>query len=186
MCFSFGVSLATGVVSWVVSITVLLKCHALRAEATHLLLFSSMQFADALLWRSKFERNSLNAATTSFLVPLLLSAQLLYNAFRVDHTLAYIAAAAYSVYIFVRSHGTYSTAACGRWGSPVWAGHELSRMELWVFVVLVTLPKWHLTVGGIVFVEVVRRLVCGGFGSMWCALACVFSVVLSVKCASQR
>ena len=187
MCFSFEVSLVTGVLSWCIGIAVILRCPSLRGDAVHLLVFSSMQFADAALWKSNFEENALNGTTTSVVVPSLLSAQLFLNAWRSRDTswglpLA-TASLVYSSTLFWRLRGRYSRAACGPLGSPVWGNTEISRRDLWTFVLLVTLPDWRWALGGIVFVEVVQRVFCGGYGSMWCALACVCAVALAARCA---
>ena len=55
MCFSFEVSLATGLFSWSIGLFLLTKklTKQARLNVYFLLIFSSMQFADAILWYNK-------------------------------------------------------------------------------------------------------------------------------------
>ena len=59
MCFSFEVSLGTGFMSWIIAFY-LLKTKNLsllqKQQLVFLLIFSSMQFADAILWYIKMEK----------------------------------------------------------------------------------------------------------------------------------
>ena len=53
MCFSFEVSLATGLFSWSIGLFLLTKKLTKQACLNVSLIFSSMQFADAILWYNK-------------------------------------------------------------------------------------------------------------------------------------
>ena len=81
MCFSFEVSLGTGLFSWCIGLFLLSKklTKQARLKVYFLLIFSSMQFADAILWYNKMRRNNINYYTTSVLVPLILAIQILFN-----------------------------------------------------------------------------------------------------------
>ena len=81
MCFSFEVSLGTGLFSWCIGLFLLTKKlpEKIRGNIYFLLIFSSIQFADAILWYNKMRRNNINYYTSSVLVPLILAIQILFN-----------------------------------------------------------------------------------------------------------
>ena len=83
MCFSFEVSLGTFLFSWGVSFYLLRKnlTKYQRQNVIFLMIFSSMQIPDAILWYNKMKKNKINLYTTSYLIPFLLSLQLVYNNF---------------------------------------------------------------------------------------------------------
>ena len=85
-----------------------------------------MQIADAILWYNKMKKNKINLYTTSYLIPLLLSLQLIYNNFirlESNETLDTIVRliTLYGIYrMFIRYRG-YSTASCDSYfSSPIW------------------------------------------------------------------
>ena len=77
MCFSFKVSLATFIFSWSSCIYLLNKglSDNHRKSVVFLMIFSSMQAVDAILWYTGIKRNRVNYLTTSVLIPLILSLQ---------------------------------------------------------------------------------------------------------------
>ena len=83
MCFSFEISIGTFIFSWSICFYLLNKKleKYQRQNTISLLIFSSMQLADAILWYSGMKRNNINYIVTSFLIPFLLSLQLYYNVF---------------------------------------------------------------------------------------------------------
>ena len=83
MCFSFKVSLATFVFSWSSCIYLLNKglTDKNRKSVIFLMIFSSMQASDAILWYTGVKKNIVNYLTTSALIPIILSLQVLYNVF---------------------------------------------------------------------------------------------------------
>ena len=58
MCFSFEVSIATFIISWTISFYLLSKklTRNQKDSVILLLLFSSIQFVDAILWYIKMEK----------------------------------------------------------------------------------------------------------------------------------
>ena len=80
MCFSFQASIGTFIVSWSISIYLLNK--KLTSDQRHnvimLMIFSSMQALDAILWYVKMKKNVINYIITSFAIPLVLLLQLYY------------------------------------------------------------------------------------------------------------
>ena len=67
MCFSLEVSLITGLVSWTIGLYLLLSNKARYDDKYYnvifLMIFSSIQFADAILWYNN-EKNNINYYTT--------------------------------------------------------------------------------------------------------------------------
>jgi len=84
MCFNFEISLGTFVFSWT-SALYLLKTKTLTKTQNHnlifLIIFSTVQLLDAILWWNKMKRNDINFFVTSYLIPIVLSAQIVYNIF---------------------------------------------------------------------------------------------------------
>ena len=82
MCFSFEVSLGTFAFSWSSAIY-LLKTKTFTKtqyqQIVFLMIFSTIQLLDAILWWNKMKRNEINFFVTSYLIPLVLSAQMFYN-----------------------------------------------------------------------------------------------------------
>ena len=82
MCFSFEVSLGTFAFSWS-SALYLLQTKTLTKAAYHniikLLIFSTVQLLDAILWWNKMKRNETNFFVTSYLIPFTLATQIVYN-----------------------------------------------------------------------------------------------------------
>ena len=77
--FQFEVSLATGLFSWSIGLFLLTKKlpEKIRGNIYFLLIFSSIQFADAILWYNKMRRNNLNYYITSLIIPAILSGQII-------------------------------------------------------------------------------------------------------------
>ena len=86
MCFSFEVSITTFLVSWGISIYLLQQ--DLTNEQYHnvifLMIFSSMQLVDAILWATDMKKDWINYFVTSFLIPFILSLQIIFNIFFIN------------------------------------------------------------------------------------------------------
>ena len=143
MCFSFEVSLATGIFSWGAGFY-LLNNRNLSISQKHdvifLLLFSSMQFIDAILWYIKMEKNWVNFILTSFFIPLILIAQAVYNIYyrnNISHPLIDIVFIAGIIYLFRKFHGYSSSMECNRLSSPVWGSNELSIWEIMLYATFI-------------------------------------------------
>jgi hypothetical protein len=180
--FSFEVSLGTFVFSWS-SALYLLKTKTLSTYARHdiikLLIFSSMQLLDAILWWNKMRRNNINYVVTSYLIPTVLVAQIIYNIYfrnNIDNLYLNIFTAIYVIYLFLRFHG-YSNSVCDNYfSSPIWGGKELTYLELVTFLILSVFPNWNLILVGMVAAPVMLHIFKGGYGSLWCAFANVFTL----------
>ena len=173
MCFSFEVSLGTGLVSWI-SALYLLKTKTLtisqKQQLVFLLIFSSMQYADAILWYIKMKKNNVNYIVTSIIIPLILSLQLIYKVYfvnKINNIYINIFIVLFVIYWFWKLNG-YSVSSCKKKiESPIWGNNEITLIELILFTAIIAYP--HLCFAFIV--PLVVLLVGGGYGSMYCALA---------------
>ena len=86
MCFSFRVSIGTFIVSWGISLYLLSKklTKKQRQNVIFLMIFSSMQLADAVLWLIKMKKNTINFVITTFIIPFILFLQLFYNLYVIN------------------------------------------------------------------------------------------------------
>ena len=179
MCFSFEVSLGTFLFSWGVSLYLLRKnlTKYQRQNVIFLMIFSSMQIADAILWYNKMKKNKINLYTTSYLIPFLLSLQLIYNNFirlESNETLDTIVRliTIYFVYSMFARGGKYSTASCDSYfSSPIWGGEEIKFYVLFIFSLLVGYPNYEIIIFWIMTLLVSQFITNSGYGSMWCAIA---------------
>jgi len=177
MCFSFEISLLTGIFSWSVAFYLLKKPLTIRQRQNVILLliFSSIQFADAILWYIKMKKNNINYVVTSLIIPIILSLQIIYNIYvrnNINNTYVNIFMFIYILYLFVRFNG-YSTSLCSnKLSSPIWASNELKLWELIIFAYLLTYPQIHY----IILVLLIPLLFAGAYGSMWCAIANIIAV----------
>jgi hypothetical protein len=179
MCFSFEVSLGTFLFPWSVSFYLLRKnlTKYQRQNVIFLMIFSSMQIPDAILWYNKMKKNKINLYITSYLIPFLLSLQLIYNNFiRLEsyETLDTIVRlmTLYSIYYnFIRYRG-YSIASCDSYfSSPIWGSKELEWYILLIFGLLITYPHYDRALIGLLSLIVLQLITNSGYGSMWCAIA---------------
>ena len=179
MCFSFEVSLGTFLFSWGVSFYLLRKnlTKYQRQNVIFLMIFSSMQIPDAILWYNKMKKNKINLYTTSYLIPFLLSLQLVYNNFiRLEsyETLDIIVRlmTLYSIYYnFIRYKG-YSVASCDSYfSSPIWGGKEIEFHTILWFSFLIFYPHYDRAIVGLLSLIVLQFITKSGYGSMWCAIA---------------
>jgi hypothetical protein len=177
MCFSFEVSLGTFVFSWSVALY-LLHTKTLPTYAHHnlikLLIISTVQLLDAILWWNKMKRNSINYIITSYLIPIVLAAQIIYNVYFVNkHNNLYINIITILsvIWLFIRFHG-YSNSVCDNYfSSPIWGGRELTYIEMVIFLILMVFPDWNLILFGMAAFPIMMHIFKSGYGSMWCAVA---------------
>ena len=106
MCFSFEISLLTGIFSWSVAFYLLKKplTTIQRQNVIMLLIFSSVQFADAILWYIKMKKNNVNYVVTSLIIPIILSLQIIYNIYvinNINNTYVNIIIFILVIYVFV-------------------------------------------------------------------------------------
>lgn len=175
MCFSFEISIGTFIITWSISLYLLNKDlnEKQKKNIIFLMIFSSIQLADAILWFIKMKKNIINYIVTSLIIPTILSLQLLYNNFVINNILIFkILSIVASLCIFFKFNG-YSKSLCNnKLSSPIWGSKEINIIEFIIFAILIIHPKWKLLVF-IIFIlyPLMKILVNGAFGSMWCALA---------------
>ena len=141
------------------------------------MIFSSMQIPDAILWYNKMKKNKINLYTTSYLIPFLLSLQVIYNNFiRLEtyETLDIIVRlmTLYSIYYnFIRYKG-YSVYSCDSYfSSPIWGGKEVDLYTLLGFGILLTYPHYDRAIVGLLSLIILQFITNSGYVSMWCAIA---------------
>lgn len=180
MCFSFEVSLATFITSWSISIYLLTKKlnKTQKQNIIILMIFSSMQLVDAVLWYIKMEKNKINYYLSSIAIPSILSILLLYCVFIKNNSkniYINIISILLCVYIFIRSNG-YSSSVCNnKLSSPVWGSNEFSVWELVIYGILVTYPNWTNFFCLLLLLLFIKITVGGAYGSLWCAPANLFA-----------
>ena len=183
MCFSLEVSLGTGIFSWAVCFYLLQKKLTLirRQYVIFLLIFSSIQFADAILWYIKMEKNIINYLVSSYLIPTILSLMIIYNIFVINknkNILLSLLVLIAIIYIFIRLNG-YSKGSCNKFSSPIWGCNELKLWELIIFAILIMPNLYHLKISTPIPSLIISSLILiyyyientGGYGSFWCAIA---------------
>jgi len=182
MCFSFEVSIATFIISWSISLYLLNKGLSKdgKNDVIFLMIFSSMQLTDAILWYNKMKRNNINYIVTSFLIPFILSLQLLYKVFItnykaymkvIDDKLLKILMFFLIFYIFYRFNG-YSKSLCdNKLSSPVWGPSELGIWELLIFAFIIWYPNHPMFFATLILFILIKMIIGGAYGTMWCAIA---------------
>tara|TARA_B100002019_G_scaffold292994_1_gene318157 strand:+ start:939 stop:1520 length:582 start_codon:yes stop_codon:yes gene_type:complete len=182
MCFSFEVSIATFIISWSISLYLLSKGLSKdgKNNVIFLMIFSSMQLSDAILWYNKMKRNNINYIVTSYLIPFILSLQILYKVFVTNHKaymeviddkLLKILIVYLICYIFYRFNG-YSKSLCdNKLSSPVWGPSELGIWELLIFTFIIWYPNYHLFFATLVLFALIKMIIGGAYGTMWCTIA---------------
>ena len=182
MCFSFEVSIGTFLVSWGISLYLLNKGlnKKQKQNIIFLMIFSSIQLADAILWYNGMKKNNINYITTSFIIPLILSLQILYNVYIRNNNknpLITLIVFLVIIYMFYRFNG-YSESLC-KLSSPVWGSKELRIQEFVLFSILILYPINHQTKDRIIILlsGIIAIMIGGGCsGSLWCAIANIISL----------
>lgn len=181
MCYSFEVSLGTGIASYVLGY-ILFQRNLTEKEKQYVIAYliaTSMQFVDSILWFSKMKTNLLNYIVTSVLIPIILSIQIIYNIcvknkFQKPHHL--ILLAGYSFYLFYRLNG-YSKPLCNNYfSSPVWGDNELRLWELFIFNILAHYPNWDIIAFFFTIVLLIKYFINGALGSWWCFISALVGV----------
>jgi hypothetical protein len=181
MCFSFEVSIGTFIVSWVISLYLLNKglTKEKQQHIIFLMIFSSIQLADAILWYNKMKKNNINYLVTSYLIPLLLSLQILYMVFIVNHSsfikiiddnYLKIFIPILILYMFYRFNG-YSVSLCNnKLSSPIWGSNEIKLWELILMSFLIFYPDYYMWFATLFLFLLIKIFVGGGYGTLWCAI----------------
>jgi hypothetical protein len=177
MCFNFEVSLGTFITSWTISLYLLTKKISVKQKhnVIFLMLLSSIQALDAILWFIKMKKNTVNYVITSFLIPLFLCAQVYYNIlicnnFKDPLTIIFLIIG--TIYTFIKFNG-YSVSLCNnKLTSPIWGNNEIKLWEFFVFSILIFYPNWDwILMINVVLLPIIHFYAGGAYGSLWCAVA---------------
>lgn len=199
MCFSFEISLGTFIFSWGVSFYLLNKKLTLHQKQNiiFLMIFSTMQLLDAILWYINLKKNIINKIITRFLIPLLLISLIYYNLFVINNIKNNIARLFIIIYIvsfflvfqtFTGLSLDYSTKSKNYFKSPIWGGKEINNP--FILVVLFYLIGYgrigfkgeklhHLLVG--ISTILLSYMFTGGYGSLWCFFANILAIYYLFK-----
>ena len=181
MCFSFKVSLFSFLLCWIISFYLLSKniTKKQKQNIIFLIIFSSIQLADAILWFINMKKNNINYYVTSYLIPFILSLQIIYNIYfinNINNLIINFVVICLIIYMFYRFNG-YSISLCNnKLSSPIWGSNEIKFWEFLVFSILILYPNVTniaLTMG--VLYPILYLYVGGAYGSLWCAIATLLS-----------
>ena len=185
MCFSFEASIGTFIFSWGSALYLLSKNLTVPEQQNiyFLMIFSSMQFLDAILWSVGMKKNWINYAVTTYLVPTVLSLQVIYNLLVINklwNPLVLFMILGTMVSLFT-IHNGYSKESCNMFGSPIW-GDAHSKLGMLYFAVMISYGRIGLSGTKLHFLLVIflsllaSWLFSGGEGSLWCAFANIASI----------
>jgi hypothetical protein len=180
MCFSFEISIGTFITTWGISLYLLNKKNLNTKQIYDLyflMIFSTMQLADAILWFIKMKKNTINYIVTSLFIPLILSAQILFNLYfrnKGKYIPLNILGIFAIIYIFFKFNG-YSTSICDNYlSSPIWGSNEIKFWELLIFSVIIFYPCFdNLFILSVLFIffPLLYIFMDGAYGSLWCFFA---------------
>ena len=180
MCFSFEVSLGSFIFSWGTALYFLTK--KLSTEQYHsilfLMIFSTMQLADTFLWWDNMKRNDLNYYVTSFMIPSVLSAQVMFLplvVYKNKYPLYTLVAAALCVWLYIRLNGYSKPIEHSYLSSPEWASPGLRAGEALLFAVAIFWSNFKNLLYAVVIILTAKFLVGGAIGSLWCAVSTLAS-----------
>ena len=176
MCFNFEVSLGTFITSWVISLYLLSKKLKVkqRQDVTYLMIFSSMQLLDAILWYIKMKKNKINYIVTSFFIPTVLAMQVYYNLLVMNNMrspLVLFGLVIGTIYLFKKFNG-YSISLCdNKLASPIWGNNEIKLWEFLLFAILAFYPNWkNVFLAFVILLPILHIYFKGAYGSLWCAI----------------
>jgi len=185
MCYSFEVSIGTFLFSWGSAFYLLSKNLTVVEQQNiyFLMIFSTIQLLDAILWSVGMKKNSINYAVTSYLIPAVLCAQVIYNLLVINQlwnplVLGVILATVVSLF---NLHRGYSKQSCNMFSSPVW-GNSYTKVGMFIFAILISFGRIGFVGTKLHFLLVLMLslfaswLFSGGEGSLWCAFANIASI----------
>ena len=180
MCFSYEVSIGTFITSWGISIYLLNNRNLnfkQKQDIYFLMIFSTMQLADAILWFIKMKKNNINYIVTSFFIPLILAAQIIFNLYYRNngkYLPLNILGICAIIYFFFKFNG-YSISLCDNYlSSPIWGSSEIKFWEIFIFAILIFYPNLDnslILFTLFVFFPLMYFFMDGAYGSLWCFFA---------------
>ncbi len=192
MCFSFEVSIGTFLITWFISLILLQKKLNIKQKQNiiFLMIFSTMQLVDAIFWYIDMKENTINYILTSFIIPLLLSVQIIYNIFIINKNtninIKFLSILA-CIYLFYQFNELYTSKSNNILSSPEWGGTKTKIIFIIFFFILIFYGRiglkgenlHHLLLG--IITIIITFMFTGGYTSIWCALACILSFYYLIK-----
>ena len=176
MCYNLEVSLSTGIFSYL-SGYLILQRDLTKIEYKRVLffiLFSTIQFADSLLWLSDMKKNMLNYITTSIIIPTILTSQVIYNIYvfnKIRNPIVYMFILPYIIGLYVVFNG-YSKPLCSNnFSSPQWANKEVPLWQAISFAALICYPYFNIFIAALVTILFIKYILKGSIGSLWCFIS---------------
>ena len=180
MCFSLEVSIGTFIVSWGISFYLLSKklTKKQKQNVIFLMIFSSIQFADAILWLIKMKKNTINFVITTFIIPFILSLQVFYNLYVINGIKSIVLIPVYLLILFsgitriklFPDVTGYSKPSLNIFSSPVWGSIDYNLIVMTIFLFLISYGR-DLPTKIMMFISLlISFLLTGGYGSIWCAV----------------
>lgn len=184
MCWNFEISLFTGIFSWRAVYLLLQKPQSKNTKLYlySLILFSSMQFVDAILWYINVERNNINYITTSFIIPSILFSQIVYNLLYYNkyyNNITYLILGFFFIYLFYRFNGYTSKTNCNNYCNLKWGDISIHYLEFIVFFLLITFPIKKISIDKTIYFLLI--LYFSNNGSVWCSIANLLSLEMLLK-----
>ena len=187
MCFNFEVSLGTFITSWCIAIFLLNQklSEYEKQLVIVLMIFSSIQLVDAILWYNKNKKNKLNYYLTSIVIPIILFAQISYNILiinKIRNIFILTFLCLVCIYLFMKFNGYTGIVCNNKFNSPIWGNNEIKLWELILFAFLISYPNYYLVLFAITFfIILVKFNIVSGYGSFWCAIANIYAFYLLFK-----
>jgi len=181
MCFSFEVSISTFIISWGISLYLLNKNldNKQRQNIVFLMIFASMQLIDAIFWYTNMKITNLNYILSSYIIPSILSLQLLYNIFVINNNANIFIKLITLIYcgvLFYIYNSSYTKKSTNPYSSPEWGGVKTSTFLVLLFILLVFYGRFNINSGWIiVFLSFILSYLLSkngeGTGSLWCIIS---------------
>lgn len=191
MCFSFEVSLGTFLFSWGTSIYLLQKNLSAteRQNVIFLMIFSSMQLVDAILWYIGMKKNYMNFFLSSYVIPLILTLQIFYSMIvinKLNNWKGWLVVILWAISLFTTYRG-YTEPSENCFSSPNWGGKKINPWDLVVFFLFIYYgriglkgEKLHNLLLGIITL-VITFWFGDGLSTIWCSLANIEALYYLIK-----
>jgi len=191
MCFSFEVSLGTFLFSWSVSLYLLNKKSLNKSQTQNiyfLMIYSSIQAIDAILWYINMKKNNINLFLSVFVIPTLLLLQVIYNLYIINNiTNPIIYLCIIYVYLDYIIGSDYTVKSCNSFNSPKWGNVDISMITIIIFFILVTYGRIGFEGEKLAFLIIlsisllISIYIGGNISSVWCSLANVLGLYYLFK-----
>ena len=194
MCWNLEVSLLTGCYSWIISIYAIKRGHKYdKWFALILMTFSSIQFADSLLWLDNEEKSELNYLVTKYLIPFLLALQPLavlcgasiHNIIGTDEIIIYLTSSL-MIFLFLSPNMDYTSKSHNglHWAKDtsvyenILCGVIFCILTLYPIYIYLDNIKLRFFIYSIIIFSLLLSYTSPNWGSKWCLYANIISIGL--------